>query len=467
MNKFLLLCGVALCSASLCAQATEAVRFAGSTRHLTEAQLKSRAEIKNNIRRATANAYALWRPGTITYYDWMQMDETNGMWSEGRPTTFTYDAAGLVLTSNNDNEYIEYTYDSLNRMTSMTTYGYNGTEKMPYSKQEYFYDSVVENLMVKTLTYFYENGQAMLREGDQTVITRNSDGNVTKVTTSRYISWSDTPYWEEEELVEITYGADKKANTIRMSFYDYDSKKYETEAYLTDIVWDATDGQIVFFDTDEADFFMGANRIKTAKGPKADNYPYAGDIYYSVTYKENNGGYVMTANMNNALYMSADYSVLDQYGSYKMMEYEIDYDSEDDVNYVPDEPQLQEYTVIYDAYGLKTLEQEQEYVNADVNAGVDYCQKTVGTVVYDTTYGYPLEYTTEFSTVSSDYNYSSKGQRQVFSNYVDLNAGVGDISVDDANAPVEYYNLQGVRVANPESGLYIRRQGRRTTKVVF
>lgn len=45
--------------------------------------------------------------------------------------------------------------------------------------------------------------------------------------------------------------------------------------------------------------------------------------------------------------------------------------------------------------------------------------------------------------------------------------GVGDIAVDgDENAPAEYYNLQGVRVANPTPGLYIMKQGKRTSKVV-
>lgn len=43
-------------------------------------------------------------------------------------------------------------------------------------------------------------------------------------------------------------------------------------------------------------------------------------------------------------------------------------------------------------------------------------------------------------------------------------AGIADITVDE-NAPVEFYNLQGVRVANPENGLYIRRQGNKATKV--
>lgn len=37
--------------------------------------------------------------------------------------------------------------------------------------------------------------------------------------------------------------------------------------------------------------------------------------------------------------------------------------------------------------------------------------------------------------------------------------------VADADAEVEYYNLQGVRVINPENGLYIRRQGNTATKV--
>ena len=39
-------------------------------------------------------------------------------------------------------------------------------------------------------------------------------------------------------------------------------------------------------------------------------------------------------------------------------------------------------------------------------------------------------------------------------------------SIDSCpNSPVEYFNLQGVRVANPENGLYIRRQGSKVEKV--
>lgn len=48
-----------------------------------------------------------------------------------------------------------------------------------------------------------------------------------------------------------------------------------------------------------------------------------------------------------------------------------------------------------------------------------------------------------------------------------LTTGVDDVVADDANAPVEYYNLQGVRVENPENGLYIKRQGSTVTKVII
>lgn len=52
--------------------------------------------------------------------------------------------------------------------------------------------------------------------------------------------------------------------------------------------------------------------------------------------------------------------------------------------------------------------------------------------------------------------------------YIDVvvPSSVSDIEADE-NAPVEYYNLQGVRVANPENGIFIRRQGNKATKVMM
>lgn len=44
--------------------------------------------------------------------------------------------------------------------------------------------------------------------------------------------------------------------------------------------------------------------------------------------------------------------------------------------------------------------------------------------------------------------------------------GIEETVVSDENAPVEYFNLQGVRVENPSNGLYIKRQGNKATKVL-
>lgn len=47
----------------------------------------------------------------------------------------------------------------------------------------------------------------------------------------------------------------------------------------------------------------------------------------------------------------------------------------------------------------------------------------------------------------------------------DVTTGIADIDVDSENAPVEYFNMQGIRVANPQNGLYIRRQGNKVEKI--
>ena len=48
-------------------------------------------------------------------------------------------------------------------------------------------------------------------------------------------------------------------------------------------------------------------------------------------------------------------------------------------------------------------------------------------------------------------------------------SGIQSVEADDAdeNAPVEYFNLQGVKVANPENGIFIKRQGKKVEKVIM
>lgn len=48
-----------------------------------------------------------------------------------------------------------------------------------------------------------------------------------------------------------------------------------------------------------------------------------------------------------------------------------------------------------------------------------------------------------------------------------IETGVETIVSDSENAPVEYYNLNGIRVNNPENGIFIRRQGSNVSKVII
>jgi hypothetical protein len=97
------------------------------------------------------------------------------------------------------------------------------------------------------------------------------------------------------------------------------------------------------------------------------------------------------------------------------------------------------YIYNYASYGYPQYNEEDKYVTFYMCA----CN-TTSDVYYFSLYLYMPE------------NYSYNGE-----------AGVSTVVVDDnSNAPVEYFNLQGVRVANPENGLYIRRQGNKATKVL-
>ncbi len=50
--------------------------------------------------------------------------------------------------------------------------------------------------------------------------------------------------------------------------------------------------------------------------------------------------------------------------------------------------------------------------------------------------------------------------------YNDTSTSVSNVEIN-ANAPVEYYNLQGVRIADPSNGIFIRRQGNKTSKIAI
>lgn len=79
------------------------------------------------------------------------------------------------------------------------------------------------------------------------------------------------------------------------------------------------------------------------------------------------------------------------------------------------------------------------------------------------TFTFPYHCSTVFASTSGKFYYGSPEESTLV---ITINSGVNSVVVD-TNAPVEYFNLQGVKVENPSNGLYIRRQGAVATKVVL
>lgn len=57
--------------------------------------------------------------------------------------------------------------------------------------------------------------------------------------------------------------------------------------------------------------------------------------------------------------------------------------------------------------------------------------------------------------------------KRVYTNWVKATDAIGAPEVDDSAFPVEWYTIDGCRVANPSGGIFIRRQGTQATKVLL
>lgn len=117
----------------------------------------------------------------------------------------------------------------------------------------------------------------------------------------------------------------------------------------------------------------------------------------------------------------------------------------------------------------------EQYNNVTFNIA-DVADGTEVLMAYRAKWGEGVTATEDFNPVKGATVVIS-GDLKVYNGTKEFNAGcqivsyIADSAVDaieaeDADAPVVYYNLQGVRVANPENGLFIRVQGNKATKVL-
>lgn len=95
-------------------------------------------------------------------------------------------------------------------------------------------------------------------------------------------------------------------------------------------------------------------------------------------------------------------------------------------------------------------------IDADGNAKIENAGREGAFVSYKA-------YNSDFEIMTTD-----QAENPLVQLFKSEGAGVEAVEADaNANAPVVYFNLQGQRVANPETGLYIRVQGNKATKVIL
>lgn len=119
---------------------------------------------------------------------------------------------------------------------------------------------------------------------------------------------------------------------------------------------------------------------------------------------------------------------------------------------------------------LSLLGVTKDYIKNN-GIGVMYIDKygtsPVGGTPYDPSY-----FDDPFSEYSYGDNTSAEKEDEDIITYKPARVGKGSSAVEniftesaDADAPVEYFNIQGMRVANPANGVYIKKQGNKVSKV--
>lgn len=410
--------------------------------------------IKKNAKKR-AGEKAIWCAETHVLSVWDGED-----WEESEKYEFRYDSDGRVLqetvralipgeesatrTTNTYNENGELAV----RISEVAE---DGTEFENSEKLERKYDERLTSVIVDNAAYMWNEGSWMLRGNNyRRYITRNADGNITRVVVAVLYDGEYDP----TQMLDIEYGEDKKASKIVSSFLTTDDGLefyWAEDGVYSDIVWERTDGQI--YDTDY--LIGGANAIKSCKVIDEDG----DEQTVTVEYLDALGSYKAVTDAvfdGEAAHSEVVVTVFDEYGSNQMVYNDVYGEGEE----AETEYGIERY--MYDAYDLET----EAYIAGGMDEETaEVYQWSKADVTYDANEGYPLEYTL------AEYDYETEEMfnalRIVYSDYVDA-AGVADIAADDASAPVELYNLQGIRVnGDAAPGIYIRRQGSKTAKVII
>ncbi len=406
------------------------------------------------IRHASAKADKarsdeLWCPAQQQLYTW-----DDGDWVLAETNRLNYNSKGLItedITVESDNPGASrtiYTYNDNGNWTSrIMQYSSDMADYRNSMKTEREFDAVVPSFVTATYGYNWLNYEWQQTGNNwEREVTRNADGNVTKV--ERRVLYQGI--FDPTQRFMAEYGADGKASRMWSEELTSDGFNlyWEEGDVYTDIVWDRTDGQIFSAE----DVMYGANRISSARVTSDGD-----ELTLTVEYPDELGSYkgVISGSIDGAEVTSViQHTVLDSYGSYEEVITETY--SYDGIT----ESMVQTNKYLTDDSGLDML----VYASETYEGEEEIYEWAKAKLIRDSE-GRPAEY------IQQMYDYDSgefeNSMRIVFSDYIDA-AGVGSAIVDDTDAPVQLYDLRGVPVhGDAAPGLYIRRQGDKVSKVMI
>ncbi|MDE6269823.1 MAG: hypothetical protein K2M12_03080 [Muribaculaceae bacterium] len=439
----------ALCVLAICGTAT--ARPAKSP-----AATKAAKAVKLMAKKHKAEAKAPWLPLKYTEFGGeVATDEgsTEVVWEELETVEFTYANNGQPATVRTSDPFGGVTLETNtyndNGMlaTRLVTVSEDGEDFTNSQKLAREYDPRLTSVITFNDQYMWFNSQWQPANCYKRIIERNADGNITSCTIATYFNGQFDP----SRKIEIEYGADGKASKITETELSYDGENYfwVTDCVYSDIEWERTDGQI--YSTENLMF--DANRISKATVALGDG---EATMTMQFSYPGEGDDYDCTGTM---VVDDENISLIAQYREFENGGYKL-YNLEDYGYYAEAITEIEKY----DEFGLMTL-RTVEWTDFTYQEWEEYIE---GMVELDPETGYPAEYIMQYR--DTDEESPSYGEAIPFiKRAYEGQSGISEIAAGEAeaDAPAEYYNLQGIRVAQPAAGtLVIRRRGTTVDKII-
>lgn len=451
MRKLYILFAAAIAATSMSASPVFSPIKAKSLKNGGKYKIQKMRPVKK-FQKAEATT-SIWRPGTQILSEW---DPEASEWMYSAKYETTYDAAGRILTDlvtplapegtpaeDEPAQRTTYVYNEFGMPTSRLVEESADNGFANYTKQIREYDPQAHNVIVANTESIWM-GDEWLDMGNcyRREVTRNNLGNVTEVVIKVLYQGE----YEATQKMTVEYGEDNKANRIVTSVltYDEDGNLYwQDQIEYKDIVWHHTNGQIL-----TEDITTTENGIASCTVMDND-----GENKVTVDYPDEHGSYHSMLTYENGS-VEVEYSVIDNYGSYNYKSTEI-YKEEGEEDYTYTETELYRKN----KYGLET----EIFMTAQENdEPVMVMEHTKGEIGQNLEYGYPETFTVQsFDPETEEYAYIYKVD---FSDYSDV-TGVKGITADKS-APTEYYTIDGRRTNATAPGIYILRQGKKSSKIV-